>query len=308
MGHGDSNPQKSFVFLPPYRYVVYIGKELALWCAEAGFVVFAGCLKKESFTQFDVNKERLRIFPLEMDVTDDTSVTKAVAAVSNWLRSSGSSSSSSDGVQPDPETRVLHALVNNAGVGVSGFVDWTPLSEYQKGMEVNYFGMIRCTKAFLPIFKSQGINRSHVNGSRILCMTSVAGLMPGSIGSSPYAASKHAAQAFTESLRMEVACFDIQVASVNPSIHKTPMGDSVMGMVDKWRENTSTAVHEEYGQGKVDTIFVIVWVSCCVIVSAAAMPHRAHPSSSFVPTIQIFLITLAQQQSVLQKCRGIRML
>mmetsp|Transcript_784 Transcript_784/g.1410 ORF Transcript_784/g.1410 Transcript_784/m.1410 type:complete len:221 (+) Transcript_784:253-915(+) len=108
------------------------GYDLALGLASKGFVVFAGCLRKESWEQFaGINK----IKPLQMDITDDTEVADAEAQVRKWFEN-------------DKGRRFFHALVNNAGIGSSGRIDWIKLEAYRSIMEVNYFSMIRVTQTF----------------------------------------------------------------------------------------------------------------------------------------------------------------
>ena len=100
------------------------GKELALVASNAGFVVFAGCLSKDSFAQF----KETTVIPLVMDVTKDKDVEAAVQAVQNWIIAKDSNKNESS-------SRVLHALCNNAGILLPGFVDWNDLSSIQKTMD-----------------------------------------------------------------------------------------------------------------------------------------------------------------------------
>ncbi len=96
-----------------------IGKELALCLASEGFVVFAGCLKRDSFDHFK-GTGTSSIHPVILDVTCDDQVKAFQATVQEWL---------SDGTVK--EKRHLHALVNNAGVGAAGYFDWLELSDYE---------------------------------------------------------------------------------------------------------------------------------------------------------------------------------
>jgi NAD(P)-dependent dehydrogenase (short-subunit alcohol dehydrogenase family) len=112
---------------------------------------------------------------------------------------------------------------------------------------VNYFGVIRCCKAFIPLLKKQAQAGTH-KGGRIITMTSMAGLVPGEYGFSTYCASKHAAQSLTESLRFELANFGIQVMTVNPSFHNTSIIDTVQPL--KLWETLPSEVKVEYGEGK----------------------------------------------------------
>jgi NAD(P)-dependent dehydrogenase (short-subunit alcohol dehydrogenase family) len=221
------------------------GKELALWAAEAGFVVFAGCLSKDSFDHFKDVKSST-IIPMVMNVTSDLDVKIAADLVSKWMN------------EKSKKKRFLHALVNNAGITKVGFFDWLEVDDYRRVMEVNYFGVLRTCKAFLPMLKKQGIDGSHQRGSRIINLTSIAGLLKTAPIGSTYAASKHAAQSVTEALREELANFDIQVASVNPSFHATAIATSVASNLEKTWNDLSPAHRQEYGTGTFH-----VWFRYC---------------------------------------------
>lgn len=101
------------------------GQELALQAAHAGFVVFAGCLSATSFDQFATTD----IIPIVMNVTKDDDVREAVERVQKWTQA------------PDKKMRVLHALCNNAGILVPGFVDWNDLSAVQKTMDGTFIAV-----------------------------------------------------------------------------------------------------------------------------------------------------------------------
>ena len=199
------------------------GCDLAYELARRRFVVFAGCLNLESMKQYEDIKN---IVPMKMDVTKQGEVNDSVATVMNWLAEATIKG----------ERRYLHAVVNNAGVGSGGRVDWhmgNIKSSYGLNMDVNYFGMIRTTQAFLPILKSQAISRTYET-ARILNMVSMAGLLAmGDFG--PYNGSKFAAEAFSTALRHELWPYGIQVATINPAFHASPLTDA-MGpkMVKKW--------------------------------------------------------------------------
>jgi short-subunit dehydrogenase len=114
---------------------------------------------------------------------------------------------------------------------------------------VNFFGMVRCCKAFIPVFKDQVINETHFGG-RILNITSMAGLISnGCIGFAPYVASKHAANAFSHFLRTELlSSFHIQVTTINPSFHKTPLVDTMGDVYTKQWDQLEDKVKMEYGE------------------------------------------------------------
>ena len=199
-------------------------------------MVFPACLFKESFEQFNGEP---RIIPLQMDVTKDKDVQVAVNAVEKWLADGDKS-----------RRRCLHALVNNAGIGYAGLSDWLEISDFQAIMDVNFFGTIRCIKGFLPILKRQAATGSHTQ-ARVVNMISSAGFFAGGIVSTAYESSKHAVDAYTTNLRLELSSFGIKVVALNPGMHKTPLAEGkaiAMNMKKIWG-NMSTERREEYGEG-----------------------------------------------------------
>jgi len=109
----------------------------------------------------------------------------------------------------------LDLLINNAGVTLPAEAKDTSLAQYREIMEVNYFGTVQVTKAFLPHFLVQ---RSGV----VAGVLSVAGFM-GVYGYSAYAASKHALLGFFDTLRQELAHAGVSVSMLMPGDTDTPM-------------------------------------------------------------------------------------
>lgn len=95
------------------------GQQLAFALARSGYTVFAGCLQATS--QFDGES---RIISLVMDVTKDNQVQAAAQNVEKWLT-----------IGDSKTPRYLHAVVNNAGIGHGGLVDWVPLTDFQQDMD-----------------------------------------------------------------------------------------------------------------------------------------------------------------------------
>lgn len=107
----------------------------------------------------------------------------------------------------------VDVLINNAGYAAGGFVEEVSLDTYRQQFETNVFGAIAVTKAVLPIMRKQ-------RSGTIINMSSISGRM-GFPGLSPYAASKHALEGWSESLRLEVQPFGIHVVLVEPGSYKT---------------------------------------------------------------------------------------
>lgn len=133
-----------------------------------------------------------------MDVTSDDSVRRAFADI---LEKFGR----------------IDVLINNAGFGIFKSFDEMGMSEFTEMMDVNYFGIVRCTKAVLPSMLERG------NG-HIVNIASIAGKI-GSPKGTGYTATKHAVLGLTNSLRMELAGTGVLVSAVNPGPIDTPFFD-----------------------------------------------------------------------------------
>jgi NAD(P)-dependent dehydrogenase (short-subunit alcohol dehydrogenase family) len=166
-----------------------IGEACALRLARAGWRVLAG-------VRTGSDGERLGglgLEPVTLDVADAASIAAAAERLA------------------DGE---LHGLVNNAGIAVSMPLEFLPLEEFRRQLEVNLVGQLAVTQAFLP-----HLRRAH---GRIVNVGSIAGRssLP-FLGA--YAASKHALEAVTDALRVELRPFGIEVAIVEPATIATPI-------------------------------------------------------------------------------------
>jgi NAD(P)-dependent dehydrogenase (short-subunit alcohol dehydrogenase family) len=137
---------------------------------------------------------------LVLDVTRDESVNAAVAQV---LDQAGR----------------IDLLVNNAGVGLIAGAEESSLEQAKSLFEVNVFGLIRVTKAVLPIMRRQ-------RAGRIVNISSVMGLIPAPF-MALYAASKHAVEGYSESLDHEIRGSGIRVVLVEPAYTRTSFEGNV---------------------------------------------------------------------------------
>jgi len=195
------------------------GKALAVRLAQKGFKVYAACLTPKGAEE--ITAECAAVQTLLLDVTKADQVQSAADRV--------------DFENPQG----LYALVNNAGVAKSGLIDWFGMSDFRFCMEVNFFGVIAVTKAFLPLVKrSKG---------RIVVVSSIAGVSCGYPLSAPYSASKHAVELFTSSLRQELRPWGIKVSTINPGFHRTEMNKvAVQGLEACWAKVPPT-IQAQYG-------------------------------------------------------------
>lgn len=107
----------------------------------------------------------------------------------------------------------IDVLINNAGYAGAGFVEEIPIEEYRRQFDTNVFGVIMVTQACLPIMRQQ-------KSGKIINVSSISGLI-GFPGLSPYVASKHALEGFSECLRLEMKPFGIDVCLVEPGSFRT---------------------------------------------------------------------------------------
>jgi NAD(P)-dependent dehydrogenase (short-subunit alcohol dehydrogenase family) len=109
----------------------------------------------------------------------------------------------------------VDVLVNNAGVPGGGPVEELPVTFFRQVMETNFFGALRCIKAVLPSMRER-------RRGCIVNVTSVAGRVA-EPAFAPYAASKWAFEALSESLAQEMGPFNVRVAIVEPGVIATPI-------------------------------------------------------------------------------------
>ncbi|HEU5120673.1 MAG TPA: SDR family oxidoreductase [Candidatus Nitrosocosmicus sp.] len=176
-----------------------IGLEIALKLARNAFMTYATmrnlAKSKELETRIgdDIQLRSLIKF-IQLDVTDDNSVKKAIVAVVN-------------------ESERIDVLVNNAGYGLSGALEDISLQEFKDQFETNVFGLIRTTQEVIPIMRKQ-------NSGIIVNISS--GLGRFGIGtSSAYVSSKFAVEGLSESISYELEPFGIRTILVEPGVIKT---------------------------------------------------------------------------------------
>ncbi len=173
-----------------------IGRSAAVDLARQGWEVHGSMrsLDKGEKLAAMADEAGVTVHPVVCDVTDAESVERAVAEVTD--RSGG-----------------IDVLVNNAGIGGNGVTEETPVETYAEVMDVNLYGVIRCTQAVLPQMRER-------RAGCIVNISSIAGVI-GAIGQSPYVASKWALEGLSEGLAQEVAPHGIRVAVIEPGIVRT---------------------------------------------------------------------------------------
>jgi NAD(P)-dependent dehydrogenase (short-subunit alcohol dehydrogenase family) len=125
----------------------------------------------------------------------------------------------------------IDVLVNNAGFAVAGFAEDIKLEELRLQFETNFFGAVAMTTAILPTMRKQ-------RSGHIIQISSIVGLQ-GSVTISSYAASKHALEGWSESLRLEVKPLGIQVVLVEPGAFDTGIWTQGAKMGEESKKSTS---------------------------------------------------------------------
>ena len=184
-----------------------IGAAIARRLSAAGYLVF-GTVRRPADAE---GLERLGAVPVQMDVTDGGSIRTARSEIEGRL-----------GTGP------LAGIVNNAGIAAAGPLEYLPLDDLRRVLEVNVVGLVAVTQAFLP-----ALRRSR---GRVINIGSVSGRVALPFGG-PYAASKFAVEAISDSLRRELLPSGIRVVLIQPGSIATPIWDKVAGIdLGQYRE------------------------------------------------------------------------
>jgi NAD(P)-dependent dehydrogenase (short-subunit alcohol dehydrogenase family) len=199
-----------------------IGRASAVHLDSLGFRVFAG-VRKEADADGLRREASERLEPLILDVTDRESIRSAAARVTELL-----------GNEP------LSGLVNNAGIAVPGPIEFLPIDELRKQLEVNFIGQVAVTQAFLAMLRrSRGriVNIGSIGGEVALPFMG------------PYAASKFAMEGWTDSLRRELQPLGVEVSIVRPGPIATSIWERGSRAADELLEHVPAEGIAVYGPG-----------------------------------------------------------
>jgi NAD(P)-dependent dehydrogenase (short-subunit alcohol dehydrogenase family) len=172
-----------------------IGRKITEKLAADGHFVYAGARKDSDFEELNAI-ENVQAIRLDVTVPDD------IAAAVETVTTAG---------------RGLYGLVNNAGVAVTGPFSDTKEEDFDFVMQVNAYGPYRVTKAFAPLIVAAK--------GRITTIGSISGILsPRDLG--VYSMSKHAVEAFADSLALQMEPQGVMVSVVEPGNYNTEIGNS----------------------------------------------------------------------------------
>jgi NAD(P)-dependent dehydrogenase (short-subunit alcohol dehydrogenase family) len=191
-----------------------LGRAAAILLAEEGYRVFAAGRdpqKRAALEQF-AEEHELPLETLDLDVNCDRSAGRAVAEI-------------------ERRAGAVDVLVNNAGIAIVAVMEEISLDDLRKQMETNVIAAVRMAQHVLPSMRER-------RRGRIINMSSIAGKTSNPL-MGPYSASKHAVEAISDAMRMELAQFGIQVVLIEPGFIPTNMGQASAELSTRYVQNAS---------------------------------------------------------------------
>ncbi|OBI44089.1 oxidoreductase [Mycobacterium sp. E796] len=183
-----------------------LGRAFAVAALAAGHRVVGTVRKPKDAKGFEELAATNRAHALLLDVTDDAAVFAAVADV-------------------EATVGPLDVVIANAGYGVEGVFEETPLSQWRAQFATNVFGVAATLQASLPFMRAR-------RAGHLMAVTSMGGLMAVP-GMSAYCASKFAVEGMLESLRKEVSGFGVRVTAIEPGSFRTDWAGRSMTRADR---------------------------------------------------------------------------
>jgi NAD(P)-dependent dehydrogenase (short-subunit alcohol dehydrogenase family) len=202
-----------------------IGEACTRRLSKMGWRVFAGVLDESQRTYLEQSR-LANVTPLLLDITKADSIARAAKTIADAVGARG-----------------LSGLVNNAGIGVLGPVEYVPLDRIRRQLEVNFFGHVAVTQAFLPLLRQKSPGQAP---GRIVNISSIAGRLTLPLFM-PYAASKHGIEALSDALRLELRPWKMHVACIEPGLIATPIMASSQAEADAALAAMPPEGRERYG-------------------------------------------------------------
>lgn len=199
-----------------------IGEAIAVYLAQKGFKVYAAARRMDKLNALSGLSDG-RIIPLEMDVTDEGSIARALAVISD----------AGDG---------LYGVVNNAGISVFGPCEQVPDNEWRRQFETNVFGLMNVCRAVIPQMRE-------ARAGRIINISSVSGRVSTAFVG-PYTATKHAVEGLSDAMRRELQPFGVKVSIIRPGFIHTKFGDQEQESLGLYRGED--APYERYLKNFMD--------------------------------------------------------
>lgn len=197
-----------------------IGKACALRLCAIGFQVYAGVRNQHDADV--LRSEAAGIAPILVDITDGASIVSAAHAIESAVDHDG-----------------LWGLVNNAGIVVGGPLEFLPIAELRRQLEVNIVGHVAVTQAFAPMLRKR-------RGRIINIGSDLGRITIPFLGG--YCASKYALEAISAALRMELRPQGIHVSIVEPGNISTPLWGKSLKQAEQLMNGLPEEAHHSYAE------------------------------------------------------------
>jgi NAD(P)-dependent dehydrogenase (short-subunit alcohol dehydrogenase family) len=203
-----------------------IGRAITELFASRGVLVYAGARKQKDLEELDAIDN---VKSIRLDVAIQEEIDAAVATIT-------------------AEGRGLHGLVNNAGVAIVAPLIEVEEEELDFLFDVNIYGPYRITKAFAPlIIESKG---------RITTISSISGILSGTLFG-PYSMSKHAIEAYSDSLAREMERFGVKVSAIEPGNFRSQIGVTLKKRMEAKGIDIEGSPYQAEMQGMLDRMNAI---------------------------------------------------
>jgi len=215
-----------------------IGKASAKQLIQEGHTVYVAARRVEKMQDL----KEMGGHPLKMDITVEEDIQNVVNTI-------------------EKKHGGVDILVNNAGYAIYGAMEDTSLEDARRQFEVNLFGLARLTQLVLPYMREQ-------RSGKIINMSSMGGKIYTPLGAW-YHATKHALEGWSDSLRLELNPFNIDVVIIQPGVIETEFGEVMLEpMLERSRDSAyslmaramAKATRESYENGGASSPEVIASV------------------------------------------------
>ena len=196
-----------------------IGAATTLHLADEGFRVFAG-VRATDDAEALVARASGEVVPLAIEITDEASIAAAVCAV-----------------EAATGERGLAGLVNNAGIVKPAPLEFQPMADFRRQLEVNLIGPVAVVQAFLPLIRR--------GRGRIVNVGSIGGRMALPLHGA-YSASKFGMEGLTDALRLELRQWRIPVSLVDPGATESAIFGKTLAELDGLEETLGESGHRLY--------------------------------------------------------------
>lgn len=199
-----------------------IGRACALHFSNKGYHVFAGVRKESDAASLKEADSSGNLEPVMLDVTNEFQMGEFRAKLDQRIGDTG-----------------LAGLINNAGVDGAGPLEFVDPNLVRSVFDVNLMGPLLLTQAFLPLIRT--------GHGRIITVGSLSGKIS-TIFNGPYCISKFGVEAFSDTLRAELAPHGIHVSLIEPGFIETPMVQGFEAQIDARLEALGEKGREYYGE------------------------------------------------------------